>query len=60
VAKKKLIHLREMETFPNVFQLQTALKGRWHVEVFKNSNPITLELACGKGEYTLALGRRFP
>jgi tRNA (guanine-N7-)-methyltransferase len=36
------------------------LKGQWNELVFQNSNPITLELACGKGEYTLALARQFP
>jgi tRNA (guanine-N7-)-methyltransferase len=37
-----------------------VLRGKWNVELFKNEAPITLELACGKGEYTLALGRMFP
>ena len=26
-------------------------KGKWN-NIFKNNNPIILELACGKGEYT--------
>ena len=36
------------------------LKGGWGREVFHNDAPITLELGCGKGEYTLDLARRFP
>lgn len=60
MSKKKRIHLAELETFPNVFQLQKELKGRWNEIVFKNKNPITLELACGKGEYTIALAKKFP
>ena len=36
------------------------LKGRWKSEFFHNSNPIVLELGCGKGEYTVGLARRFP
>ncbi len=59
MAKKKLLHLAELETFTNVFQLRKDLKGRWNAEVFKNENPITLELACGKGEYTLALAKKY-
>jgi tRNA (guanine-N7-)-methyltransferase len=59
MAKKKLLHLAELETFENVFQLRKELKGRWNAEVFKNQNPITLELACGKGEYTLALAKKY-
>jgi tRNA (guanine-N7-)-methyltransferase len=36
-----------------------AHKGKWN-EFFKNDNPITLELGCGKGEYTIALARKYP
>lgn len=60
MAKKKLIRLSELETFTNVFQLRMELKGKWKQLVFGNTFPITLELACGKGEYTVALARNFP
>lgn len=43
-----------------VFRHDYALKGRWHEEVFGNDNPITLELGCGKGEYTTALAEQNP
>lgn len=36
------------------------LKGKWHSAHFKNDHPITLELACGGGEYTVGLARMFP
>lgn len=36
------------------------IKGNWNQTIFKNDNPIVLELACGKGHYTLELARRFP
>ncbi len=36
------------------------LKGHWHQDFFKNNNPIVLELGCGRGEYTVGLGRMFP
>jgi tRNA (guanine-N7-)-methyltransferase len=35
------------------------MQGKWK-EFFANENPITLELACGKGEYAVGLGRMFP
>lgn len=35
-------------------------KGTWNSEIFKNENPIVLELACGKGEYSLGLGQLHP
>ncbi len=34
--------------------------GRWNEEVFGNNHPITLELGCGTGAYTLELARRYP
>lgn len=40
--------------------LYTTIKGRWREEYFKNDNPIVLELACGKGEYTIGLAKQFP
>lgn len=35
------------------------MKGKWH-EFFNNNQPLTLELACGKGEYAVGLGRMYP
>src|SRR5690606_36067494 len=37
----------------------TDMPGRWS-EFFGNNHPLTLELACGKGEYTLGLARLYP
>ena len=36
------------------------LKGRWREDFFHNSNPIVLELGCGRGEYTVGLAERYP
>ena len=36
------------------------MKGNWHSNFFHNQNPIVLELACGKGEYTTGLATHFP
>lgn len=48
----------------NIIQAGKALyeevKGQWNSAYFGNENPITLELACGKGDYTVGLARRFP
>jgi len=57
---KKLQRFAELATFPNVFQNPAGMKENWNRLYFKNDHPITLELACGKGEYTLELARRFP
>lgn len=36
------------------------MRGKWNEVYFKNNNPIVLELGCGKGEYAVGLGKRFP
>lgn len=59
MAKKKLKRFAELLSFPNVFQTLIDLKGKWHSDYFHNDNPIVLELACGRGEYTVALARRY-
>ncbi|RRA96718.1 tRNA (guanosine(46)-N7)-methyltransferase TrmB [Paenimyroides viscosum] len=67
-SKNKLKRFRENETFSNVYQPNReevlnntfSLKGKWNKEVFKNDNPIVLELGCGKGEYSVELARRYP
>lgn len=35
-------------------------RGTWNKDIFKNENPIVLELACGKGEYCIGLGQQNP
>lgn len=59
MGQKKLIRFAEIEHFPNVFQYPKEMKGLWKT-FYKNDSPITLELACGKGEYTIGLARLFP
>jgi len=67
-SKNKLKRFKENETFNNVFQpsrkelVETdyELKGNWNSSVFKNNNPLVLELGCGKGEYAVALANKFP
>lgn len=46
--------------FDEVFNADFRLKGKWSDEVFKNSNPIVLELGCGHGEYTVEMARKYP
>jgi tRNA (guanine-N7-)-methyltransferase len=38
----------------------SSIKGHWNSSFFKNSNPIVLEIGCGKGEYTVGLAKIFP
>jgi tRNA (guanine-N7-)-methyltransferase len=59
MGQKKLIRFAEIAEFRNVLQYPQAIKGKWH-EHFDNDHPITLELACGKGEYTVGLASMHP
>lgn len=59
MGQKKLIRFAELKTFSNVLQFPEDIKGNWHRH-FHNQHPIVLELACGKGEYALGLGRLYP
>jgi tRNA (guanine-N7-)-methyltransferase len=56
---KKLKRFAEISTFPNVFQFPEQSKDKWQ-SIFGNDNPIVLELACGKGEYTVNMAKAFP
>lgn len=60
MAKNKLKKFSEFDSFPNCFNATCELKGKWKSDFFKNNNPLVLELACGKGEYTVNLAKAFP
>lgn len=59
MGQKKLIRFQALHSFPNVLQYPKDMPGKWK-DFFKNENPLTLELACGKGEYTVGLSRLHP
>lgn len=68
MGKDKLRKFKENETFSCLIQPTTEevlgkdypLKGHWGERAFGNSNPIVVELGCGKGEYTVDLALRNP
>jgi tRNA (guanine-N7-)-methyltransferase len=68
VGKDKLARWAEMKSFNNVieppakdvFLKDHPVKGTWKKSIFKNDNPIILELGCGKGEYSIGMASRHP
>ncbi len=59
MGQKKLIRFEAIKHFSNVLEYPEDRQGKW-AEFFSNNHPITLELACGKGEYAVGLGRMYP
>lgn len=67
MSRKKLERFEENATFKHVIEpsreevLQgLPQKGNWNNDFFKNDKPIVLELGCGKGEYTVAMAKKYP
>lgn len=64
MARRKLFRFAQNAAASNVIEvgkpIYSAIKGKWREMYFKNDHPIVLELACGKGEYTVGLGKTFP
>ena len=58
MGQKKLIRFEAIKHFSNVLEYPQDMKGKWKT-FFNNESPITLELACGKGEYAIGLGRLY-
>lgn len=66
MGKNKLQRYSDNKGFDNVFEHtdfgdeNPAPKGKWASDIFDNDNPIVVELACGKGEYTTSLAQKCP
>ena len=68
MSKGKLEKFADMERYENVFQypysvagsIPFPMRGRWREDFFHNSNPVVVELGCGKGEYAVGMARMFP
>jgi len=74
VGKNKPRKFADMKSFPNVVQnftydepqliaagnKEVDLAGKWNENHFEKNQPITVELACGRGEYTVGLAKKYP
>lgn len=59
-----MVRFKANEENPNVVQegkpIFEEIKGQWRARQFQNQNPLVVELACGRGEFTVGLARVFP
>ncbi|MCH7409828.1 tRNA (guanosine(46)-N7)-methyltransferase TrmB [Belliella sp. DSM 111904] len=64
MGRNKLQRFKENEENRNVIQsgkpIFENIKGKWNTDQFQNENPIVVELACGRGEFTVGLAREYP
>lgn len=64
MSRNKLVRFAQNEVNPNVVQegkpIFEQVKGQWNTLQFANDQPLVVELACGRGEFTLGLGRQYP
>jgi len=54
MGRRKLARFAANQVAHNVFERgkpnYETIRGNWHETYFHNTNPIALELACGRGE----------
>ena len=67
MPKRKLQRFEELKELKRIIQPEGLyldkfheLRGNWNKKIFRNNNPITLELGCGKGEYTIGMAKKYP
>jgi tRNA (guanine-N7-)-methyltransferase len=64
LSRRKINKYEWAEQLANVIQHPKYFfdhcQGKWMSDYFLNSNPIVLEIGCGRGEYTNGLGKLFP
>lgn len=52
ISKRKNVLEQGKDLFENT-------SGKWNNTIFNNQNDIVVEVGCGRGEYTVGLGKRF-
>lgn len=74
MGKNKLKKFSDILSLPNVYENfnpddsyltngdneKVEIKGKWRSDFFRNDHPIVLELACGRGEYSIGLAEMYP
>lgn len=58
-GRRKRERIAETKVMDNILEYPSDIAGQWHT-FFGWQADLTLELGCGKGEYTLAMARLYP
>lgn len=59
MGRKKAFKKKEVGNYPNVFSVDDKNLLADVKKYFNNTNRLTLEIGCGDGDYTIALGYKF-
>jgi len=59
MARRKQFKKAQYERYSNCYHYESVTKNQWQA-LFGNTNPITAELGCGHGSFSLELARRYP
>lgn len=60
MARTKLKKIQEVASLENVFDYNGSSTEEDLINRFGNNNPISLEIGCGEGSYTIELAKLFP
>jgi tRNA (guanine-N7-)-methyltransferase len=64
MGRNKLARFKQNDVNENVVQqgkdIFTRIKGNWKKKQFQNDQPLVVELACGRGEFTVGMARQIP
>ncbi len=64
MARRKLERFAQISQREHILEegkpLYSQIKGQWNSKLFLRDAPIVLELACGRGEYTVGLAQVLP
>lgn len=60
MKRTKLKKFAEIKELPNVFDQDSLLKQDWKTDIFKNQNPLYVELACGSAKFSIQMAQNSP
>jgi tRNA (guanine-N7-)-methyltransferase len=60
MSRSKLKKFAEIKVLSNVYDPDSFIDLSWRKDIFKNDNPLFVELACGKAKFSIQMAEKFP